>query len=401
MKRTFGNAFAVSRLFGAGRAGSLAIGLLTAGWLLGCGSSNNSKLPGSYVRSDLTADQASAGAAHVDPSLINAWGLSSGPQTYFWVANEGSGTATVYDGTGAPMPAPPLVVTIPPAGGGTVANPTAQALSAGLGSPTGLVFNGSTDFMGDNFIFATLDGTISGWASGSGATLRWDNSASGASYTGLAIGNNGSGLAVGSNSPINYLYAANFAAGTVDVLDGTYTPVNLGAGAFVDPTLPAGYSPFGIQSLGSTVYVAYAQRTAPSKVGTAGAGRGYVSAFATNGTFSRRLVSQGSLDAPWGLTMAPAGFAGSAQVLLVGNFGDGHIGAYEPSSGRLLGQLKDASGTAIAIDGLWGLVFGNGASGGNANTLYFTAGPQGEVHGLFGAITLGGPAAISGGDGGY
>jgi len=375
-------------------------GIAAIGWLLGCGNTSGSNLSCSYVRSDLAADQASAGAANVDPHLINSWGLSYGPQTYFWIANEGSGTATVYDGTGAPMPTPPLVVTIPPAGSGTVSNPTGQAVSAGLGSPTGLVFSGTPDFAGDQFIFATLDGTISGWAGGSTATLRWDNSASGASYTGLAIGNNGSGLAASSNSPINYLYAANFAAGTVDVLDGTYTPVNLGAGAFIDPTLPAGYSPFGIQSLGSTVYVAYAQRTAPSKVGIAGAGLGYVSAFTTNGSFSTRVASQGFLDAPWGLAMTPPGFAGSAQVLLVGNFGDGHIGAYDPSTGQLLGQLKDASGT-IAIDGLWGLVFGNGANAGNADTLYFTAGPQGGIHGLFGAFAPGGPAPGSAGDGGY
>jgi uncharacterized protein (TIGR03118 family) len=312
----------------------------------------------------------------VDPNLVNPWGLAYGPHTYFWVANNGSGTSTVYDGSGAPMPTPPLVVSVPPATGG------------GQGSPTGVVFNGTGDFDGDSFIFASLDGTISGWAVGASATLRADSSASGAVYTGLAIGTVGSG---------DYLYAANFAAGTVDVLDANYAPANLGSNAFMDPTLPAGYSPFGLQSLGGLLYVAYAQHVSPSKLGTAGNGFGYIDAFNMDGSFAKRLVSRGWLNAPWGMALSTPGSAGFGNALLVGNFGDGHISSYDPGTGASFGQLADANGAPIAIDGLWGLAFGNGANAGSAALLYFTAGPQGGTHGLFGAFSVTQPVVPDGG----
>jgi uncharacterized protein (TIGR03118 family) len=314
----------------------------------------------------------------VDPKLINPWGLTYGPQTYFWGANNGSGTSTVYDGTGALMPTPPLVVTIPPAAGGS------------QGSPTGLVSNSTTAFNGDKFIFASLDGTVSGWASGASATLRMDNSASGAAYTGLAIGNVGSA---------NYLYAANFAAGTVDVLDASYAHSNLGSSAFKDPTLPAGYSPFNIQALGGLLYVAYAQHLPSINVGISGTGLGYVSVFNMNGSFAKRLVSQGWLDAPWGLALAPSGLAGFAGALLVGNFGDGRISAYDSGTGAPLGQLVDVSGTPVVIDGLWALAFGNGSKAGSTDLLYFTAGPQGGTHGLFGSFSFNQPGSADGGAG--
>jgi uncharacterized protein (TIGR03118 family) len=321
--------------------------------------------PAYYVRSDLTSDLASTPAGHVDSNLVNPWGLAYGPQTYFWTANNGSGTSTVYDGNGSPMPAPPLVVTVPPTPGGN------------KGSPTGVVFNGSSDFAGDRFIFASLDGTISGWAAGTSATVRWNNSASGASYTGLAIG--GVGTA-------NYLYAANFAGHTVDVLNASYIPVSLSASAFTDPTLPAGFSPFGIQALGGVVYLAYAQNAVYHNAGNA-AGQGYVSVFNMDGTFVQRLVSQDTLNAPWGMARGRAGLLGFSDALLVGNFGDGRINSYDPLTGRPLGQLLDAAGAPIAIDGLWGLAFGNGAKAGSASELYFTAGTQGSTHGLFGALS--------------
>jgi uncharacterized protein (TIGR03118 family) len=336
-------------------------------------------MPSVYVvQTALLADQASASAAHVDPKLINPWGLTYGPQTYFWGANNGSGTSTVYDGNGALMPTPPLVVTVPPAAGGS------------QGSPTGLVFNSTTAFNGDKFIFASLDGTVSGWASGASATLRMDNSASGAAYTGLAIGNVGSA---------NYLYAANFAAGTVDVLDTSYARANLGSSAFKDPTLPAGYSPFNIQALGGLLYVAYAQHLPSINVGISGTGLGYVSVFNMDGSFAKRLVSQGWLDAPWGLALAPSGLAGFPGALLVGNFGDGRISAYDSGTGAPLGQLVDVNGTPIAIDGLWALAFGNGTKAGSTDLLYFTAGTQGGTHGLFGSFAFNQPGSADGGAG--
>jgi uncharacterized protein (TIGR03118 family) len=342
-------------------------------------SASPDTMPSVYVvQTALLADQASASAAHVDPKLINPWGLTYGPQTYFWGANNGSGTSTVYDGTGALMPTPPLVVTIPPAAGGS------------QGSPTGLVSNSTTAFNGDKFIFASLDGTVSGWASGASATLRMDNSASGAAYTGLAIGNVGSA---------NYLYAANFAAGTVDVLDASYAHSNLGSSAFKDPTLPAGYSPFNIQALGGLLYVAYAQHLPSINVGISGTGLGYVSVFNMNGSFAKRLVSQGWLDAPWGLALAPSGLAGFAGALLVGNFGDGRISAYDSGTGAPLGQLVDVSGTPVVIDGLWALAFGNGSKAGSTDLLYFTAGPQGGTHGLFGSFSFNQPGSADGGAG--
>jgi len=355
----------------AGSIGRVSVAALVAGSCVG-GSQ-----PAAYVaQSDLLSDQASPSVPHVDPNLVNPWGLAYGPQTYFWVANNGSGTSTVYDGSGAPMPTPPLVVSVPPATGG------------GQGSPTGVVFNGTGDFDGDSFIFASLDGTISGWAVGASATLRADSSASGAVYTGLAIGTVGSG---------DYLYAANFAAGTVDVLDANYAPANLGSNAFMDPTLPAGYSPFGLQSLGGLLYVAYAQHVSSSKLGTAGNGFGYIDAFNMDGSFAKRLVSRGWLNAPWGMALSTPGSAGFGNALLVGNFGDGHISSYDPGTGASFGQLADANGAPIAIDGLWGLAFGNGANAGSAALLYFTAGPQGGTHGLFGAFSVTQPVVPDGG----
>ena len=356
-----------------GRLGRIWIAALVGGSCVSVGGSQ----PSAYVvETDLIADQASMSVAHVDPNLINPWGLAYGPQTYLWVADNSSGMSTVYDGSGAPMPTPPLVVTVPPATGGS------------QGSPTGLVFNGTGDFDGDSFIFASLDGTISGWASGANATLRMNNSASGAAYTGLAIGTVGSA---------DYLYAANFAAGTVDVLDANYAPTNLGSSAFMDPTLPAGYSPFGIQALGGLLYVAYAQHAPPSKVGTAGIGLGYLSVFNTDGSFAKRLVSQGWLNAPWGIALAASGPAGFGSALLVGNFGDGHISSYDPGTGASNGQFVDVNGTPIAVDGLWGLAFGNGANAGSADLLYFTAGPQGGTHGLLGALSVTQPVVTGNG----
>ena len=303
-----------------------------------------------------------------DPNLVNPWGISSSAASPFWVANNGTGVSTLYNGAGQPFPvASPLVVTIPPPSGGT-----------GPATPTGQVFNGTSAFNGDLFIFATEDGTIAGWrgALGTTAELLVDNSAAGAVYKGLALG-----IVAGHS----YLYAANFRNGTIDVFRGDAGAPFL-PGNFIDPNLPAGYAPFNIQNLGGSLYVTYALQDAAKHDDVPGPGHGYVNVFDLNGNLQRRLISQGPLNSPWGLALAPAKFGAFSNDLLVGNFGDGTINAFDPLTGNLLGTVKDSRGNPIVIDGLWSLIFGNGGNGGEPNRLYFTAGPGGELHGLFGSL---------------
>jgi uncharacterized protein (TIGR03118 family) len=309
---------------------------------------------------------------------VNAWGLAYGPTTDFWVANQATATSTVYDGLGR-RPAVPIVVSVPLMAGHTMVG------------PTGMVFNGSTGFLGDEFMVATLEGCICGWSTGATMTRRVDSSASNATYTGLALGNNGTA---------NFLYAANLSTGTVDVFDSTYAPVSLGATDFVDPTLPTGFSPYNVSVLGGKLYVTYAKHDPAALRETTGAGLGYVSIFNLDGSFVRRVASAGSLNAPWGLAMAPASFGTFAGALLVGNFGDGHITAFNATTGAMMGQLSDANNAPLTINGLWGMSFGNDASAGYSNQLYVTAGTQAETHGLFATISYGTPGGTGGTGGG-
>jgi len=263
-----------------------------------------------------------------------------------------------------------LVVTIPAPGGvGTTA------------APTGVIFNAGSLFNADHFIFATEDGTIAGWSSGTTAVLEADNSASGAVYKGLAAGTAG---------PATQLYAANFSAATIDVYDSSFGLVN-SPGAFLDPALPAGYAPFNIVDLGNLLYVTYALQDAGKEDDVPGAGHGFIDVFTTNGTLVHRLVSNGVLNSPWGIALAPASFGPLGGDLLVGNFGDGTINAFNPATGAFLGTLSDTSGNPIVNPGLWGIAFGNGSQGTLTSTLYFTAGIPGpdniEDHGLFGSLT--------------
>ncbi|HEX9082106.1 MAG TPA: TIGR03118 family protein [Holophagaceae bacterium] len=328
----------------------------------------------------LASDQAGLGSTTTDVNLVNAWGLAYGPSTDFWVANQGTATATAYDGQGHP-PVPALVVSVPPVAG------------AALRGPTGLVYNGSTGFGGDTFIFASLDGSLSGWSAGAAAIRRVDHSAAQAVYTGLALGGSGA---------TTYLYAANFNGGTIEVFDSSYAAVSLGTGAWLDPSLPAGYSPFNVQVLAGKLYVTYAKHDPPSLRETAGAGLGVVDVFNLDGTFSRRVAAGGMLNAPWGLALAPAAFGPYSNALLVGNFGDGHITAFDATTGTQLGQLSGPMGTALVVDGLWGLTFGNDGSAGKSNQLYVAAGPQYQAHGMFGTISYGSTGTGGGtGGGGY
>lgn len=350
-------------------ASFLLLSLLACGG--GGGASSNTPAPppkpvSAYQVTPLVADQASAAAATTDPNLVNPWGLAYGPTTDFWVSNQATSTTTVYDGLGQRL-ATPFVVAIPPMAGHAMVG------------PTGVVFNGSANFLGDQFMVATLDGCICGWSTGTSMTRRVDNSGT-AIYTGLATGTSGTA---------SYLFAANLSSGAVDVFDGAYAPVSLGASAFVDPTLPSGFSAYNVQVLAGKLYVTYAKHTPAALRETPGPGLGYVSLFNLDGTFVRRVASAGALNAPWGLALAPSTFGIFPGALLVGNFGDGHITALDATTGATLGQLTDASAAPLAINGLWGLAFGNDAAAGKSNQLYVTAGPQAETHGLFAVISYG------------
>jgi uncharacterized protein (TIGR03118 family) len=314
-------------------------------------------------------------AATIDPNLINPWGISYGPGSPFWLADNGSGVSTLYNGAGTKIP---LTVTVPP--------PMGQSFTS---SPSGTVFNGSsTNFLVSSggktgaaaFLFDTEDGTISGWApsvNGTNAILAVDNSdgGAGAVYKGLAIATTGGNT---------FLYASNFRAGDVEMYNSNFSLVD----TFTDPTVKPGYAPFNVQDLGGTLYVTFALQDAAKHDDVAGAGNGYVDAFSLNGTFERRIVSQGgAINSPWGLDLAPSSFGKLAGDLLVGNFGDGTISVYNPLTGAFEGQLLGTNGKPIVEGDLWGLINGDGGSGGNVNDVYFTAGISDEAHGLFGALS--------------
>ncbi len=329
-----------------------------------------------YQQTNLVSDL--PGAQFTDANLLNPWGLTHSPTSPWWISDNGAGVSTLYNGSGQPQFQPvPLVVTIPPPGGspeGTTA------------APTGDVFNGTTGFVVKKgtasgpaaFIFATEDGTISGWnrqVDPTHAILEVDNSTvgAGAVYKGLALVN-------------NHLYATNFRFGTIDVFDSTFTQVHLGADAFSDAAIPDGYAPFGIANIQGDLFVTYAKQDQAKHDDVAGAGHGFVDIFDPSGHLLKRLVLRRFLNSPWGLALAPDDFGPFSGALLVGNFGNGLINAFDSSNGRFLGQLHDQQGNLIQNNGLWGLAFGNDHSAGPSNTLFFTAGLNHEADGLFGAI---------------
>jgi uncharacterized protein (TIGR03118 family) len=317
-------------------------------------------------------------AEQTDPKLVNPWGIALGASTAFWLSNANTGTATVYNASGQPFPlAAPIVVKVTGVGGAT-ATPTGQinnptpAFEVQPGKPA-------------TFLFSTADGVIAGWnrdVDAANTVVLADRSGSGASYKGLAMG-------VGSAGP--RLYAVNFRGGTIDTFDGRMQLVST-AGGFTDPKLPAGFAPFNILRVGGSLVVAYAVRDDSRQNPVAGAGNGILNVFDLDGNLIRRLVSGGMLNSPWGMVVAPQFFGDYGGSLLVGNFGDGSINAFDLSSGNYLGTILNPAGNPERIEGLWALQFGNGKNGGDANLLYFTAGPAfgGRVgdHGLFGSLQV-------------
>jgi uncharacterized protein (TIGR03118 family) len=324
-----------------------------------------------YHQTNLVSDLPGL-AQLTDPDLVNPWGMAAGPTTPAWVADNGTDKATIYPGfvNGSPITKAPLVVDIPG------------------GAPTGQVFNPTPGFMVHSgtssgpalFIFDSEAGLVTGWNPGVPPPPPSTQAQVGARVRHAIF----KGLAIASTSGGTFLYAADFHRGRIDVFDSNFARVHL-SGGFRDAKLPRGFAPFNIQELGGRLYVAYAKQDADREDEVAGPGLGFVDVYSTSGHLLRRLVRRGQLNAPWGLVLAPAGFGRFSGDLLVGNFGNGRINAYDPTTGEFRGRLRHEDGSPIQIDGLWALRFGNGVTG-NPTTLLFTAGIDDEAHGLFGAI---------------
>jgi len=328
-----------------------------------------------YVQTNLVSDNGVPGTFN-DKNLVNSWGIVQPPGGPFWINTNGTGFSELFDGTGTPLALLPRV-TIPPPMGAT-----------GPSAPSGIVFNpnsmNTTDnFGGDLFIFDTEDGTISGWqfADGTTAVLHKDNSSFGAVYKGLAFGVTAAGAST--------IYATNFRAARIDVFDGGYNPVTLTPDKFSDPNLPPHYAPFGIVNIGGNLFISYALQDAAMHDDVGGPHHGFIDEFTTDGVMMRRFASRGALDSPWGMTLAPGDFGRFSNAVLVGNFKNGHINAFDFTSGKRLGELHGQRGPII-IDRLWALVFGNGSNTFDtpSTSLFFSAGPNDENDGLFGKLEV-------------
>jgi uncharacterized protein (TIGR03118 family) len=322
-------------------------------------------LADTYSQINLVSD-ISGLANNTDSNLLDPWGVSFSPTSPFWVSNQASGTSTLYDGAGNKIPL-------------TVSTPNLGGAPAGINNgPTGQVFNigGSTNFLvagtgsGANFIFANLDGSISAWNGGAGTTAEIEASTAGASYTGLAIANvNGS----------SFIYAADQNGSGIHIFNSSWQDIGVFGS---DPNLPAGYTPFNVQTIGSVLYVTYADQNSTS------AGNGVVDEFDTSGNFIKRVATGGALNLPWAVTIAPPGFGSYSDDLLIGNNGNGEILAYNPITDAYLGTLNGANGQPIIDDNLWALDTRTGGTNVNTDALYFAAGINNGADGLFGEIVL-------------
>ncbi len=340
--------------------------LLAALSIAALGTSASRATAGAFLQSDLVSDIPGL-AVVTDSSLKNSWGVSHSATSPFWVSDQATSVATLYSVTGAGVAKVPLTVTIP-------------TTATGPQGPTGQVNNSTSAFMVGsapaNFIFANLNGTISAWNQGVGTMAQIQPTTTGAVYTGLAI-----------DATSTRLFAANDLQNRIDVFNGSFAPVSLGANAFKDPLLPAGLVPFNVQNINGQIYVTYAPAGRPAQI-AATEGMGVVAVFDPNGNFIKQLVDGSKLASPWGITLAPASFGRFGGDLLVGNFSfvASEINAFDPMTGALLGTIPIDVG-ANNPGGLWALIFGNGGAGGDPNTLFFSDGINGEADGLFGAIT--------------
>jgi uncharacterized protein (TIGR03118 family) len=315
---------------------------------------------GSYTLENLVSDQPGV-AQKTDPNLVNAWGMSRSATSPIWVSDNGKDVSTLYNGdvNGSPVGVVSLVVSIPG------------------GAPTGQAFNDTAAFRlpgtttVSRFIFIGEGGELSAWAGGTAATLI--SHTDGAIYKGLALAHSPSG-------PM--LLAANFGDNPIDVFDSTFAPVPA-AGVFSDPTLPQGYAPFNVAEIGGQIVVTYALKGGEDDI--AGPAHGFVDVYTTSGAWVKRFASHGVLNSPWGITIAPANFGQFSGDLLIGNFGDGKIHAFNPNNGEVLGTLRGANHKPLVIDGLWGLIVGNAGAGG-PDSVWFSAGPEEESHGLLGTL---------------
>ena len=344
-----------------------------------------------YLQHNLVSDNSTAAAAdHTDPNLLNPWGVAFFPGGPFWISDNGAGVSTLYDGMGNKVP---LTVTIPAPAGDT--NPGAPGNSGMVwnGNPMAfLVGNNAQNTAAALFIWATEDGTIAAWQGGlspmtAAVTVvpnpNFVNSGTGTDpvYKGLAIGNNTSGL---------FLYATNFRDSKIVVWDSTFSSTSTAAAAlnakFIDNKIPNGFAPFGIQNIIGQLWVTYAKQDAAKHDPVPGEGDGFVDVFDTDGNLLRRFAQRGALDAPWGVVLAPNNFGQFSNDILIGNFGDGKISAWEPETGKFVNLMRDTHNKVIALGTLWALVFGGGAVS-SPQTLYFTTGLVMEQDGLFGTLT--------------
>ena len=354
----------VLKVFGVAAA---SVALVT---IAACGGSSSSLNAQSFVANTLVSDGA-VPAPHTDPNLKNAWGVAFNPKGFVWVADNATSVATLYDGNGVPQS---LVVSIP------------NGIN-GPANPTGIVFNGSTAFKvtagGKTgvgaFVFSGEGGTITAWAPTvlpTSAVVMYDDGSGGAVYKGLALANNGTA---------NFLYATDFHNNQVDVFDRNFARVTT-TGAFRDPQMPAGFAPFGIQAIGNRLFVTYAMQDAKAHDNLDGAGLGMVDVFDTAGNLLQRFASAGPLNAPWGVTQAPADFGRFSGDVLIGNFGDGTINAFDATTGASHGAVNVPNGGSFVQRGLWGIAFGNGLDNQPVNTLFYAAGPNDEANGVYGRL---------------
>jgi uncharacterized protein (TIGR03118 family) len=327
-----------------------------------------------YKQTNLVSDLPGV-ATVTDTNLVNPWGLSRSSGTPWWASDNGTGVATLYPGTGTPAA---LMVTIPPA----------DSSSGQTGTPTGQVFNGTTDFQiapgkPALFIFVTEDGTVSGWNPGVKPTTAviTVNTKSASVFKGVALA-----TVIDSHGTTNFLYVADFRKGRINVYDGSFHRIFLKEDAFRDDR-HHGYAPFNVQNIGGNLYVAFAKPDSDKHDQVDGAGLGFVDVFSPSGRLLNRLESGWWFNAPWGITQAPSDFGAYSHDILVGQFGSGQINVFDPVTGKFKGQLNDSTGAPITIDGLWDIAFGGGATSGPSTTLFFTAGTDHEQHGLFGTVT--------------